>query len=146
MVQHCAERMLAGQSFIYLAPTRESMFEVRSLLMDTAGSLFNGHVWGFDDLVQAILKGVCSREDVIGRHEIQVLVQSVLGKMPAPRPYQDVLHKPGFVQGLCKTIAGLKRAGVTADRMEQALPIFAANQEPVHEKLDFLTKIGRAHV
>ncbi len=117
MVRQCAERMLAGQSFLYLTPSRESMFEVRSQLMEVAGSLFNGHVWGFDDLVKAILKGHYRREDVIGRHEISVLVQSVLRKMPVPHPYDEVLEKPGFIKGVCKAIADLKRAGVTVSNL-----------------------------
>jgi len=145
MVRHCAEYMLAGKSFLYLTPSRESMFEARTQLMDVAGSMFNGHVWGFDDLVRAILKGSCRREDVIGRHEISVLVQSVLRSMPVPRPYQDVLEKPGFVQGLCKIISDLKRAGVTADRMME-LPLFPLHEEDsAKEKFQFLQNVFIAY-
>ena len=115
LVRECITYINNGVKVFYILPSREAMFDVRSLFTKELGGIFGCHVFGFDDLERLILGESINNAKIIGDLEERMILKHVLKELSENTLFDKVKGKPGFLDLLIRTIRKLKRMYVSPE-------------------------------
>ncbi|QCX34007.1 hypothetical protein FDN13_09980 [Caloramator sp. E03] len=122
LIEECIKILNSGKKVIYIAPSREAIFDVRNRLIKKYGGIMNTFVGGFDDLEWEISKNYIDFSRVIDESAIFIILENICKR------YHDsfiffskVLNKEGFIQSAYNIIKRLKRFNITVNGFKNIL-------------------------
>lgn len=112
----------SGKKVIYIAPSREAIFDVRNRFIKKYGGIINTFVGGFDDLEWEVSKDCIDFSRVIDESAIFIILENICKRYHDSFIYfSKVLNKEGFIQSAYKTIKRLKRLNITENAFKNIL-------------------------
>ncbi|OOM78808.1 PD-(D/E)XK nuclease family protein [Clostridium sp. BL-8] len=130
LIEHSINAIKKGKKVIYIAPSREVMFDVRNRVIGMLGGLMNITICGFDDLEMEIFERSNNNLTVISKDEAAILLTRIIDKLSEDRKLQSLKvedNLSGLVNSIYDLIKLFKRQAITPEKFQKIIDQFKNN-------------------
>ncbi|MGI6114384.1 MAG: PD-(D/E)XK nuclease family protein, partial [Mahellales bacterium] len=109
LVDYCLQLQRRGMGFLYILPSRDSIFSVRNHILQTNRGMAQSSVIMFDDLERMITRDYIYTHRVLKPWASRILLKKAVAQAGNLKCYGGVRSKEGFIDDVASVIKSIKR-------------------------------------